>query len=266
MHTADQDEFKHIAIELLKRGEYQPRIDFNQEALQELADSIFEQGVIEPLIVRPLNHKEYEIIAGERRWRASTLAGLDRVPCVIRHYSDEEAAEVTLIENIQRENLNPIEEAQALNRLLENFQFTHEDIAKAIGKSRTRVTNILRLLHLDIRVQQLLINKELSEGHGKMLAGLPSHQQVELAQQCIKEAWSVRKMEKEVKDSKQPSSATTAADANIRHLERKVSERFNAEVKLEDNSSQRSGWIKVKYYDYDTLNDILDKMGVKSEE
>ncbi len=261
-----QSQLKDIPVEWLRRGKYQPRRDFNQDALQELADSIAEQGIIEPIIVRPLAEKRYEIIAGERRWRAAQLAGLGVVPCVIRDYSDEEAAEVTLIENIQREDLNPIEEAQALHRLLDEFHYTHEEIATAIGKSRAKITNILRLLHLDERVQRLLIERVLSEGHGKALAGLPFAAQFPLAQKAVEQAWSVRKMEQAVKQEKNTGSvAENTEDANIKHLERAASDRLGSEVKVENSASQRSGWLKVKYYDYETLAGILEKMGINIE-
>jgi ParB family transcriptional regulator, chromosome partitioning protein len=259
------DELKQIPIEHLQRGKYQPRRDFNSVLLQELADSIREQGVIEPIIVRPVDGR-FEIIAGERRWRAAQLIGLNKVSCIVREYSDEQAAEVTLIENIQRENLNPIEEAQALQRLLDEFHYTHEEAAIALGKSRAKITNCLRLLHLDQRVQHLLMEKQLSEGHGKALASIPFSAQYPLAKQCIDNTWSVRRMEQEVKKVKSASQThNNLDDPNITRLERRVSERFNAAVKVENNVHQKSGWIKVKYYDYDTLTGILEKMGLDQE-
>lgn len=259
-----QSQFKDIPIEWLRRGKYQPRRDFNPDSLNELADSIKEQGIIEPIIVRNLAERSYEIVAGERRWRAAQLAGLVKVPCVIRDYSDEQAAEVTLIENIQREDLNPIEEAQALLRLTDDFHYTHEEIAVAVGKSRAKVTNILRLLQLDDRVQDLLISKALSEGHGKALAGLPFAKQYPMALQAIELAWSVRKIEQAIKHDKQDDSVPgVGVNANTKRLERVASDRFGAEVKLENSDNKRSGWIKVKYYDYETLAGILDKMGIK---
>ncbi len=255
---------KDLPIECLSRGQFQPRRDFNEAALQELSESIRAQGVIEPIIVREITANKYEIIAGERRWRASQLAGLLRVPCVIRNYSDEEAAEVTLIENIQREDLNPIEEARALSRLLDDFHYTHEEVATAIGKSRSKITNSLRLLHLDARVQQMLIDKILSEGHGKILVSFSADQQYALAKKAAEEGWSVRQIEQLSKQEK-PVVATAPKDANIRKLEKAASDYFNAEVVLENNSSNRSGWIKLKYQNYDVLAGILDKMGVEPD-
>ena len=255
---------KELPVEYLSRGRYQPRRDFNETALQELAESICAQGVIEPIIVREIALNRYEIIAGERRWRAAQCAGLDKVPCIIRHYTDEEAAEVTLIENIQREDLNPIEEALALSRLLEDFQYTHEEIAETIGQSRSKITNTLRLLHLDARVQQMLIDKTLSEGHGKILASLSADKQYVLAKKIVEEGWSVRQLEQLTKQGKSPID-NIPKDANIRRLEKMASDHFNAEVVLENNSDHRSGWIKLRYQNYDVLNGILEKMGIESE-
>jgi len=258
--------FKKIPVDCLSRGRYQPRRDFNEAALQELAESIRAQGVIEPIVVRPNGDKTYEIIAGERRWRASQLAGLDAVPCVVRNYSDEQAAEVTLIENIQREDLNPIEHAQALSCLIEDFFYTHEEVAAAVGKSRTKVTNMLRLLHLDELVQKLLMEKKLSEGHGKMLAGLPSSQQIDLAKQSVESCWSVRQLEQAIKQQKSGASTKKPqADANIRRLEMKTSDHFGAEVVVENNQQNQSGWLKLRYQNYDVLAGILDKMGIEYE-
>ena len=160
-------ELKSIPVELLKRGQYQPRKHFDEEALQELADSIKEQGIIEPIVVRPLPNKTYEIIAGERRWRAAQLAGLDTVPCLIRECSDRAAAALTVIENVQRKDLNPIEEAESYQRLIQEFGYSHDEVAKALGKSRTGITNNLRLLKLDSNIKEIIRLGTLSEGHGK---------------------------------------------------------------------------------------------------
>lgn len=255
---------KELPVEYLSRGRYQPRRIFNESALKELAESIQSQGVIEPIIVREISKNHYEIIAGERRWRASQLAGLSTVPCLVRNYTDAQAAEVTLIENIQREELNPIEEAEALLRLIDEFHYTHEHVAKAVGQSRAKITNILRLLQLDARVQQLLIDKKLSEGHGKMLAGLPLSAQIIFANKTIEESWSVRQLETKIQQEKPIASrATSHEDANIRRLEKITSDHFGAEVIVENNVSTKSGWIKLKYQDYNVLAGILEKMGVK---
>jgi ParB family chromosome partitioning protein len=256
---------KNIPVECLSRGHYQPRRTFNEQALQELADSIRSNGVIEPIIVRELTLNRYEIIAGERRWRASQLAQLATVPCIVRDYTDQEAAEVTLIENIQREDLNPIEEALALLRLIDEFRYTHEDLAKSLGQSRTKITNMLRLLQLDTRVQQFLIEKLLTEGHGKILAGLSSEQQFVFARKAIAEGWSVRQLEQMIQEAKSSAvSSDGKPDANIRRLEKITSDHFGAEVILE-NTANRSGWIKLRYQNYEVLAGILEKMGVECE-
>lgn len=256
---------KNIPVEYLSRGHYQPRRTFNEQALQELADSIASNGVIEPIIVREISLDRYEIIAGERRWRASQLAQLNAVPCIVRDYTDQQAAEVTLIENIQREDLNPIEEALALLRLVEEFRYTHEDLAKSLGQSRAKITNTLRLLQLDTRVQELLIKKALTEGHGKILAGLSSDQQWLFAQKTVADGCSVRQLEQMIQSAKAggvSASSDAKADANIRHLEKKTSDHFGAEVVVE-NAANRSGWIKLRYQNYDVLSGILEKMGVQ---
>lgn len=260
-----RSELKNIPVEFLSRGRYQPRRVFNEAALQELADSIRSQGVIEPIIVREMEKNAYEIIAGERRWRASQIAGLREVPCIVRNYTDSQAAEVTLIENIQREELNPIEEAEALMLLIRDFHYTHDEVAKAVGHSRTKITNTLRLLQLDARVKQFLIDKKLSEGHGKMLAGLLPQLQWRLAQEAISEGWSVRQLEQKIQQARPASIDNSGKDANVRRLETKISDHFGAEVVLENNPNQRSGWVKLKYHNYEVLQGLLHKMGIQEE-
>src|SRR3990167_7584155 len=221
---------KNVPVECLTRGRYQPRRQFNELALEELAESIRSQGVIEPIIVRETSANRYEIIAGERRWRASQLAGLPTVPCLVCHYKDAQAAEVTLIENIQREELNPIEEAEALLRLIDEFHYTHEHVAKAVGQSRAKITNTLRLLQLDSRVQQLLIEKKITEGHGKMLAGILHQLQFVLASKAVAENWSVRQLEQMIQREKaNVGTLEQKSDANIRRLEKMTSDHFGAE-------------------------------------
>lgn len=258
-------ELKNIPVEFLSRGRYQPRRVFNEAALQELADSIRSQGVIEPIIVREIEKEAYEIIAGERRWRASQLAGLRDVPCIVRNYTDAQAAEVTLIENIQREELNPIEEAEALMLLIRDFHYTHEAVAKAVGHSRAKITNTLRLLQLDKRVQQLLIEKKLSEGHGKILAGLTPQLQWTLAQEAMSDNWSVRQLEQKIQQSRDGVVELLRKDPNVVRLEKDLSAHLGAEVVLDNHAAQRSGWVKVKYQNYEVLQGLLQKMGLTSE-
>ncbi len=260
-------EYLDLPIEKLLRGRYQPRREFDGEALEELAISIKSNGLIQPIVVRPLAKDRYEIIAGERRWRAAQMAGIHAIPCLINYYSDTQAAAVTTIENINRVNLNPIEEATAYQRLIDEFNYIHEEIAAIVGKSRVKITNILRLLKLEKTVQQLLISEQISEGHGKALVSLPPAQQATLAQTCVDQGWSVRKLEQHIKKASLPQKALQhTQDTNIQALETHVSEQFGAEVKLEADQSQSSGWLKIRYFDYDTLSGLLDKMGVRYED
>src|SRR5262245_22579234 len=186
---------RHLAIDLLQPGKYQPRKKIQPESLQELADSIRAQGILQPLLVRPIARQRYEIIAGERRWRASQLAGLDQVPVFIRDISDEAAVAMGLIENIQREDLNAIEQAVALKRLSDEFDLTHEDIAKAVGKSRVSISNLLRLLHLEAQVRQMLENGELEMGHARALLSLEHVRQLSAAKEIVAKGLSVRDTE-----------------------------------------------------------------------
>jgi len=257
-------QLKQIPIEYLTRGQYQPRKQFDDLALEELASSIKSSGLIQPIVVRPIDEKNYEIVAGERRWRAAQKAGLDKVPCLINHYDDEQTAAITTIENVNRVDLNPIEEAQAYQRLIDDFGYLHDEIAAVVGKSRSKITNLLRLLTLDERIQQYLITQVLSEGHGKVLITCPQNKQVQLADQCIKHGWSVRKLQDMVRMYCQPKKAMQSTDdINIKALENLASEQVGANVKLEHDDTQRSGWLKIKYYNADTLAGILDKLGVK---
>lgn len=256
----------NIVIEKLKRGQYQPRRDFDQESLVELAESIKSSGLIQPIVVRPLNNDSYEIIAGERRWRAAQLAGLDTVSCLIQNYSDEQAAAVTLIENLQRKDLNPIEEAQSLQRLVEEFAYSHEEVGVVVGKSRTKITNTLRLLRLDVRVQQFLIDRKLTEAHGKVLAGLSSILQFEMAELCVTKNWSVRKLEEESKLTQEKKSSEIISNSEIAHLERKASDKLGAQVKFDMDNNPKSGWLKIRYFDLETLQGVLDRLGVSSDE
>lgn len=264
------DQLKQIPVEYLERGKYQPRKEFDPVSLQELAESIRAQGIIEPIIVRPIAAHHYEIIAGERRWRAAQLAGLSMVACVVREYTDAQAAEVTLIENIQREDLNPIEEARALQRLIDEFLYTHEELATAVGKSRTKISNCLRLLQLDHRVQKLLVEKVLTEGHGKALASVTCPNiQFQIARKCQQQVWSVRQIEQEVRKYRTEVThkvGSSAEDPNLQRLERIIAEYLGTEVHLENQAGKSSGWVKVKYYDFEILAGILEKMGIELEE
>ena len=182
--------------------------------------------MIQPIVVRAIFDENYEIVAGERRWRAAQLAGLSMVPGLIRHYTNEQTAAVSIIENLQRKDLNPIEEAKGYLKLIDEFNYIHEEVAAVVGKSRTKITNALRLLRLEKRVQELLIQNKLSEGHGKVLAGLPLHQQYELSMRCVEHEWSVRKIEQEAKKSTRPHKAIQPGqNPDILYLERQIAER-----------------------------------------
>ncbi len=261
--------FSQIPIEQLHSGRYQPRRDFNPEALEELGKSIRSSGLIQPIVVRRSSENSYEIIAGERRWRAAQIVGLETVPCLINNYTDEQAAAVTTIENIQRKNLNPIEEAQSFQRLIDDFHYLHEEVAAIVGKSRVQVTNCLRLLRLDERIQQWLITGVLSEGHGKTLASLTQSSQFELARCCVEQAWSVRRLEQEVKShqisEKKFPSPQSSGNADLMRLERVISDQLGAKVKVTTDNATKGGWLNIQFYDNDTLAGLLEKIGIKEE-
>ncbi|KTD27992.1 MULTISPECIES: ParB/RepB/Spo0J family partition protein [Legionella] len=257
-------QFKLIPIECLQPGQYQPRMNFEEKGLQELAQSIATQGLIEPLVVRELAKARYEIIAGERRWRAAMLAGIIELPCLIGDYSDSQAAAVTLIENIQRQDLNLIEEAYGYRRLLQEFHFQQDEIAILVGKSRSHIANILRLLTLCEPVQQRLRAGQLSLGHARMLVGLPVAQQIGFAEQIEMNDWSVRQLEKKVralKTHEQPL-ANSRKDRDIERLQTQLAEQIGAPVQI-INDHGNGGWLQVKFFDNDTLAGLLERMGLR---
>ncbi len=262
------EELQKLPIDLLQRGKYQPRIDMRQETLQELADSIKAQGVVQPIVVRPISEggagqpKRYEIIAGERRWRAAQLAGLHEIPAVVRHVPDGAAIAMALIENIQRENLNPLEEARALERLIREFEMTHASAAEAVGRSRAAVSNLLRLLELSDEVKQLVEQREIEMGHARALLALENRkQQAEVAALVAKKKLSVRETEALVKRlSAQPEAAVESStprnDPNIRKLESELSEKLGAKVQVQHSSSGK-GKLVISYHTLDELDGIL---------
>lgn len=256
---------QQISIDLLSRGKYQPRQHFDPEKLQELADSIKSMGgLIQPIVVRPLA-KGYEIVAGERRFIASQMAGFQEVACLVCQYTDEQALQASIIENINRDNLNPIEEAQAYQKLIDEFDYLHEEIAASVGKSRTSITNSLRLLKLDKRVQKFLIDGLLSEGHGKILAGVEHDKQFDLAQQCIQKNWNVRKMEAEVKKLQTKMSENNRySDANLQRLETALSEHLGNQVNL-NYETRGGGFIRIRFNNIDELEGHFDRIGFKYE-
>lgn len=254
-----------ISIDLLQPGKYQPREYFDPEKLQELAVAIKSTGqLLQPLVVRPLSPPHYEIIAGERRFRAAQLAGITEVSCLLYTCTDEEALQAAIIENTSRADLNPIEEAKAYQRLIDEFNYLHEEVGAFIGKSRSAVSNALRLLKLNANLQKLLITGELSEGHGKILASLPPCDQNELALRCIKKNWSVRRLEAETKKIHIQSSAPSLyEDANIKHLEMALSEHLGNKVCLE-YEEKGGGYLKVRFNNIDELEGHFDLLGFRA--
>ena len=260
-----EEQLARIPVDLLQRGRYQPRLDMRPESLQELADSIRAQGVVQPIIVRPLaglrpgEPARYEIIAGERRWRAAQMAGLHDVPAVIRRVPDEAAVAMSLIENIQRENLNPLEEARALDRLIREFEMTHQTAADAVGRSRAAVSNLLRLLELADDVKQLVEQRQLEMGHARALLGLAAgRQQAEVAQLVAKKGLSVRETEALVRRlaNPPPPAEPRREDPNIRRLEQDLAGKLGAKVSCQHTSSGR-GKLVINYNSLDELDGIL---------
>jgi ParB family chromosome partitioning protein len=258
---------QQLSLDQLVRGRYQPRRHFDPTQLQELADSIKTTGgLLQPVIVRPLNNDKFEIVAGERRWRAAQLAGLTEIACLVNQYSDEQALQAALIENISRADLNPIEEAQAYQRLIDEFQYLHDEIAAAVGKSRTTITNALRLLKLDARVREFISSGKLSEGHGKILAGIATQQQFPLAERAIQKSWSVRKMEQEAKKLQHPESNNGPFnDANIKHLEIALSDHIGNLVNI-DCEERGGGFMKIRFNNVDELQGHFERLGFKYED
>ncbi len=256
-------ELKDIPVEFLKRGKYQPRVDMRQETLQELADSIRERGLVQPIAVRPVSKNRYEIIAGERRWRAAQLAGMETISAVVREVSDSAAIAMALIENIQRENLNPLEEASALQRLIEEFDMTHQLAADAVGRSRAAVSNLLRLLDLHPFAKELVEQRQLEMGHARALLSLPEEQQKEAAKIVVAKGFSVRETEKYVKsmlesvEKKAPQKEKV--DPNIIHLQNDLSTRLSAKV-LFQHGKKGNGKLVIHYNDLDELDGILERI------
>jgi ParB family chromosome partitioning protein len=246
----------------LRPGKYQPRTRMDEASLAELADSIRVRGVIQPIIVRPVGGNQYEILAGERRWRAARLAGLDRVPAVIREVPDEAALGIGLIENIQREDLNPLEEARGLKRLIDEFRLTHEQVATAIGRSRASVTNLLRMLELSPLVQEMVQDGRLDMGHARALLGIASRsRQDQLAQEVADKQLSVRETERMVQQATTAPAARTVAtlDADSRRLQEELAESLGASVALKPRSGGK-GSIVIEYSSLDQLQGLVTRL------
>jgi ParB family chromosome partitioning protein len=250
---------QQLPVEFLQRGQYQPRRDLNPEALQELANSIAAQGVMQPIVVRPVGDNRYEIIAGERRWRATQQAGLDSIPAIVRNVSDQATIAMALIENIQREDLNAMEESLALLRLQDEFSLTQQQVADAVGKSRSAVTNLMRLASLEQAVQQQLERGELELGHAKCLLGLEGNAQISAARTVAANAMTVRQTEALIKKLQNPSTPSTNSaitNPDIARLQEELSEKLGASVNIQ-HSVKGSGKLIFKYNTVDELDGIL---------
>jgi len=254
-----EGELKHLPIEFLQPGQYQPRKDMHPEQLEELAASIRSQGIMQPIIVRPLLSKDrYEIIAGERRWRAAQLAELQEVPALVRDVPDEAAIAIALIENIQRENLNPMEEAVALHRLQEEFELTQQQVAEAVGKSRVTVTNLLRLMNLNPDVKTLLEHGDIEMGHARALLGLHDQHQSEAARQVAAKSLTVRQTEALVRGwhEQKETSQKSAPNPDVERLQISLGDRLGAKVELKHNAKGK-GKLVISYSSLDELDGIL---------
>ena len=261
------DGMKTVPVDVLQRGQYQPRVDMRQDSLEDLAASIRSQGVVQPIVVRPIgktgNTQRYEIVAGERRWRAAQLAGLQDIPAVVREVADEDAIAMALIENIQRENLNPLEEARALDRLIREFDLTHEEAATAVGRSRASVSNLLRLQELSDKVKPMLEDRQLDMGHARALLSISDPvQQYDVARQVARKGLSVRDTEALVRrvqgtKGKKPAAKPLAGqNADIRRLETELAGKIGAKVSVQ-HTSKGSGKLVIPYNNLDELDGIL---------
>ena len=259
--SASLNDLLHLNLDLLQPGKYQPRKDMSPEALEELAESIRAQGVIQPIVIRKISATNYEIIAGERRWRAAQLAKLDKVPCIVKQVADDAAVAIALIENIQREDLNAMEEAIALQRLLEEFELTHQQVADAVGKSRVSVSNLLRLNSLNEPVKRLLENGDIDMGHARALLAVEGDEQTNLARLVASKEMTVRETERLVNKALNPAkdAETPAKDHDVSRLEQELIERLGAKVAI-NHGSKGKGKIVINYQNLAELDGILSKI------
>ncbi|MDR0702223.1 MAG: ParB/RepB/Spo0J family partition protein [Azoarcus sp.] len=258
---AEKGELQTLSRESLRPGKYQPRTRMDPGSLEELAASIREQGIMQPILVRPLGGDEYEIIAGERRWRAAAIAGLDEVPCLVREIPDNAALAMSLIENIQRENLNPLEEAGGIQRLIDEFGMTHQQAADAVGRSRPAASNLLRLLNLAQPVQELLIAGDIEMGHARALLPLDGAGQIGIANQVAARQLSVREAEKLVQHMLNPRSqkAGSAPDRDLLRLEEEIADAIGAAVKIRANR-KGAGEVVIRFASLDQLDGLLGRL------
>jgi len=263
--SSGRDSLKSIPLDLISPGPYQPRSIFDKDRLDELADSIRQQGVIQPVVVRAKGERHYELIAGERRWRAAQLAGIEKIPAIVRKVPDEIAIAMALVENIQREDLNPIEEATALRRLVDEFQMTHQEAGDAVGRSRSAVSNLLRLLELSGEVRELVDAKHLEMGHARALLTLDASMQAQAARDVVSKDLSVRQTEELVRRLKNPPvPKSQVIDPDIQHLQDRLAEKLCARVKLSYNAKGK-GKMVINYNSADELEGILEQLGLKAE-
>lgn len=261
--VGEADALRMLRVNQLQPGKYQPRAYMDNAALETLAESIKAQGIMQPILVREIGDERYEIIAGERRWRASQLAGLDEVPVLVREIADESALAMALIENIQRENLNPLEEALGIKRLIDEFAMTHEQAAQAVGRTRVAVSNLLRLLTLSQPVQDMLMHNKLDMGHARALIGLEPAQQVMLANKTIQNDLSVREVERAAKQPAQPvAKPKTQGRDDVAILEERLSDMLGATVSIAGKANG-AGTLKIQYSHLDQLDDIIAKLSRK---
>ena len=263
--TDDKNNTLTISINKIKSDKDQPRKSFDSEKIAELTESIKTHGIIQPLILRKIDDDQYIIVAGERRWRAAKIAGLKELPAIIMDLSESEILEISLIENIQRQDLNPIEEAIAYKKLIDDFKMTHEELSKRIGKSRTSITNTMRLINLDERVQQYIIEGVISEGHGRALLGIKNSEiQYELAQQIIDEKLSVRELEKLIRKILEPSNKKDYNKQELnpyyKEIKDQLQDYFGTKVNISNKNNK--GKIEIEYYSEDDLQRILDIINI----
>lgn len=262
IEESNGDQLKMVPVDLIQRGQYQPRLDMKTASLQELADSIKAQGVVQPIVIRPIGDGgRYELIAGERRWRATQLVGLSTIPAIIKRVPDAQAMSIALIENIQREQLNPLEEALALERLIREFSMTHLEVAEAIGRSRAAVSNLLRLLELEAPCREMLERGDLEMGHARALLGLVGATQVDAGRKIATAGLSVREAEALVRrlkgeQSDKPVAAKREVDPNVQQLEQSLSERLGADVAIRSAKGGK-GSLVIHYGSLDELDGIL---------
>ncbi|HEY6942854.1 ParB/RepB/Spo0J family partition protein [Dokdonella sp.] len=258
-----EGELRTLEIHAIQPGRYQPRHHFDAEPLEELAASIRAQGLIQPVVVRAIGPDRYELIAGERRWRAAQQAGLGEIPALVKAVPDQAVVAMALIENIQREDLSPLEEAQALSRLIDEFGLTHQQAAEAVGRSRAAVSNLLRLLELPAEIKRLLDERELEMGHARALATLAEARAVALAHTAVEQRWSVRELEDAVRrvggDATKPAKPTAKPDPNIAALERDLAEKLATRVRVAHARNGR-GKLVIHYHSLDELDGILERI------